>query len=411
MDIIGVIILVLFYVMTPLGVLWLCNRWSLLSKIGAIILVYAVGLVIGLLGLIPDANTAIMSVQENLQSITIVLSIPMMLFSADMTNWSYKKTIKIVLIGILSVIVISFIGSIMFYSLLNHNSVFSEEFYKISGVLVGVYTGGTPNLAALKIMLGMSEEVYTLVYSYDMVVCLVYILFLLLVGIRLFRFLLNGKTKDKNEVIVVNKGLPLTKRKVKGTVYDDGAIYRNLVERRTRKTLYSSFCISVVITAVALGLSFLFSKEIQVVVIMLSVTTLGIAVSFIKRVKRLRRSFDLGIYLVLVFSLIVATMVDLETLFIKGNLIILGYISFVIFGSLLLHIIFSKIFKIDADTSIIASVALINAPPFVPMIAAAMHNKDVVVTGLTVGVIGYAAGNYLGYIVAKITEHMLSYYS
>lgn len=39
--------------------------------------------------------------------------------------------------------------------------------------------------------------------------------------------------------------------------------------------------------------------------------------------------------------------------------------------------------------------ALINSPLFVPMIAESMKNKKVIITGITVGVIGYAVGNYL----------------
>ena len=37
-----------------------------------------------------------------------------------------------------------------------------------------------------------------------------------------------------------------------------------------------------------------------------------------------------------------------------------------------------------------------------PMMAAAMKNRDVLAGGLAVGVVGYAAGNYLGYIMAQL---------
>jgi uncharacterized membrane protein len=44
------------------------------------------------------------------------------------------------------------------------------------------------------------------------------------------------------------------------------------------------------------------------------------------------------------------------------------------------------------------------SPLFVPVIAAAIGNKKVIVSGLTVGIIGYAIGNYLGYIVAEVLK-------
>lgn len=44
----------------------------------------------------------------------------------------------------------------------------------------------------------------------------------------------------------------------------------------------------------------------------------------------------------------------------------------------------------------VSSVALINSPPFVPMVAGVLGNKNVVITGIAVGLLGYALGNYLG---------------
>jgi uncharacterized membrane protein len=76
--------------------------------------------------------------------------------------------------------------------------------------------------------------------------------------------------------------------------------------------------------------------------------------------------------------------------------------SFVIFGSLFIHILLSKIFKIDADTTMTTSVALICSPPFVPVIGGGLKNSKVIIPGLTVGIIGYALGNYLGAIVAEL---------
>ena len=58
--------------------------------------------------------------------------------------------------------------------------------------------------------------------------------------------------------------------------------------------------------------------------------------------------------------------------------------------------------KVDADSMVISSVAFINSPPFVPMISAAMRNKNTLVTGLSAGLIGYAVGNYLGFIMKEL---------
>jgi uncharacterized membrane protein len=74
------------------------------------------------------------------------------------------------------------------------------------------------------------------------------------------------------------------------------------------------------------------------------------------------------------------------------------------FGSLALHMLFSRLFKVDTDTMMVTSTALICSPPFVPVIAGAIKNREVVVSGLTVGIIGYAVGNYLGFLVAQVLK-------
>ena len=61
----------------------------------------------------------------------------------------------------------------------------------------------------------------------------------------------------------------------------------------------------------------------------------------------------------------------------------------------------SIFFRIDTDTMLITSTALICSPPFVPVVAGALRNKEIIITGITVGIIGYAIGNYLGFFVAQ----------
>ncbi len=80
------------------------------------------------------------------------------------------------------------------------------------------------------------------------------------------------------------------------------------------------------------------------------------------------------------------------------------FIGLVIVGSLILHALLSWIFRINVDDYIITSTALSNSPPFVPVVAAALRNKEVVVPGMIIGVIGYAIGNYLGVAIAYLLK-------
>jgi uncharacterized membrane protein len=40
------------------------------------------------------------------------------------------------------------------------------------------------------------------------------------------------------------------------------------------------------------------------------------------------------------------------------------------------------------------------SPPFVPVVAHALKNKYIIISGLIIGIIGYAIGNYLGVLLA-----------
>jgi uncharacterized membrane protein len=84
----------------------------------------------------------------------------------------------------------------------------------------------------------------------------------------------------------------------------------------------------------------------------------------------------------------------------KGMMDLVLFISWCYFGSLFLHILLARIFHIDADNFLITATAFIFSPPFVPLVANALKNKDVIVTGIAGGVIGYMLGNYFGTTLA-----------
>lgn len=137
-------------------------------------------------------------------------------------------------------------------------------------------------------------------------------------------------------------------------------------------------------------------KSSQMVVVILSITTLAIIGSLIPWINRIEKTFQLGMYFVLVFSFAVASMADIGVIFDISFLGLFAYVMYAYFGSLLLHLILSKIFRINADDYLITTTAFIYSPPFVPVIAGALKNKEVIITGITVGIIGYVIGNYLG---------------
>ena len=97
-----------------------------------------------------------------------------------------------------------------------------------------------------------------------------------------------------------------------------------------------------------------------------------------------------------------ATMADLSKIDWNQSLYILLFQAVIIFGPLLLTILLAKLLRVDADTAVITSDTLINSPLCVPMIAATMKNKDVIMVGIANGLLGYAVGNYIGFLMFQL---------
>ena len=382
---------ILFYLLAPYGVILLCRRSRTVARIGAILMMYLLGVVAGNLLIYPFDGVAekLFPLQDALSSVTIPLAMPLILFACNFRDWPAGKTLGSLLIGLVAVVGVTVAGFLLFGKKLG------AEAPAVAGMIVGVYTGGTPNLAAIKMMLGVDEGTYVLMNSFDMLVSFLFLVFLMAVGIRLFRRFLPVA-----RVAEAEKGRPQVGQKLAQSETD---MYRDIFTRKHFLPTLKALGLSVLITGVGLGLSLLLTGGINMIVLILTLTTLAIAASFLPAVKKWEKSYDAGMYLVLIFSLVVASMVDIRSLDFHEGLWLLAYIAFAIFGSLLLQVLLGKLFKIDADTTVITSVAMINSPLFVPMIADSMKNRRVILTGISIGIIGYAVGNYLGVLLA----HML----
>jgi uncharacterized membrane protein len=378
------IVLVLFYVFFPMAILYLCRKFPMVNKLGSVVIAYGFGLILGNTGILPED---IGPVQDTITMITIPLAIPLLLFSANVRSWFMMagKTLLSMVAALLGVIVVVFTGYLIFHG------AGMKEMWKVSGMLVGVYSGGTPNLASLKMMLDVHPDTYIITHTYDMVLSSVYLLFLITLGKRTFGALLRPYPLGK-------RGDDLTVSQLDGR-----DPYKGIFSKRILVPLIKAFGISVLIFAIGGGTSLLVPENTQMVVVILIITTLGILASLMPSINKTEKTFELGMYLILIFSLDVASMANIRDFSGAAPGLFL-YITYVVFGALILHVLLSRYFRVDSDTVMVTSTALICSPPFVPVIAGAIKNREVIISGLTVGILGYAIGNYLGYVVALIIK-------
>jgi len=420
---IKMILLVLFYFLFPLVIIFLCKKWSFLQKFGTIVLAYLFGLIIGTAGVFPKGSEGyrfalqgegvlkkpvlealiaegkavpedimvnnIADVQNNIYTVALLIAFPLLLFSLNIKRWlKYaKKGFLSVGLALVSGIVMVTAGFFIW------KNAFPDA-WKLAGMFEGIYTGGTPNFAALKLILDVDADRFVVLFTYDTIVGAFLVLFFVTVAPRLFRAILP-KFEEKNGI---SADAELVKKETEGL--DD---FSGMLNRKTLFPLLKALGMSILIAGIGATLFFLVPeeyKQYRMAVTVLSITTLGILASLIKSVNKIEKTFQLGMYLILVFSLTVASTSDLRTMFGKGMLDLILFITWCYFGSMILHLILAKIFRIDADNFLITATAFVFSPPFVPLVANALKNKDVIVTGITGGVIGYLLGNYFGATLA-----------
>lgn len=382
----GELVLTLVFVLAPAAVLWACRKVKLLGKLGPVLVLYLIGILIGNIGLIPGlslpAGTA--GIQDILSSAMVPVAIPLMLLGCSFRRSETRSQLLALITGLVAVVMAVAAGYLIFHK--GIDAAGGVNAAEVGGMLTGVYTGGTINLASLKTMLDVPDETYLLLNGYDMVVSFLYLMMLIAFGIKALRRFLPCETFAGEAVDAGTGENP----------------YKGLASRSGLLTLAKLVGVVAVVCGLSYGVTLLLPKLPFMTVFILALTTFGIAASFIPKVRALPYAYDVGMYCIYVFSIVVASMADFRNLDLNGGLGMLGYLSFVIFGSLLLQILLARIFRIDSDTMVVSSVAFICSPPFVPMIAAAMRNRRVLVAGLSIGVVGYAVGNYLGFLISKL---------
>lgn len=415
--------LIVFYLLAPAFLIYLTKISKFLNRLGAVVLAYLLGLIVGNVGILPVASNEfktllgtrmhipnpefleylnnsqlpeadvlvnqVASVQDILFTIIIPLAIPLLLFSLDIRKWLKlaKGAVLSLVLAVFSLLVVIFTGYYFF-----GNSI--EDSNKVAGMMVGVYTGGTPNLAAIGSALKVSPDIFILTHTYDLIAGSVALLFLMTVAQRVFHIFLpkfQVVYKAENKLHLVDES-------------DSIENFDPLFKRKAVPDVLKALGVSVIIFAIGGGLSLLVPKPNDAIVAILSITTLGLLASLIKPINRLRNSFQLGMYLIIAFSLVVSSMANLSNMFQIEFLQLFLYVVYVVFGSIAIHVGLAHIFKIDADTTIISITALTYSPPFVPAVAGALKNKDVIISGLTIGILGYAFGTYLGIFVGTILK-------
>lgn len=385
-------IIIALYILIPILIIECFKRLKWMQKVGTVVAAYAIGIIFALTGLVhfeagTEAAFTFSKLQSTIMSVTVPIAIPLMLFNCDFKLWTkaLPKTIWSLVGGITAVLVAVISGYFIF------RTPDIPEFNKVAAMMTGIYTGGTMNFNALGASLGVDKTLMAIVLAFEMVFTTPYIFFMIGGGYKFFRKILPYQD-------ITRKG-----RTDEEVATKDVENYRGMFDKKNVGGMFIGLGLSVVFLAIGAGLALLITGTLNELVVILTITTLSIIASFFKKVRELPKTFELGMFFILIFSVIVASLFDIHS--VNGGSMMIGlFVAWVMIIAAGLHLLFCRIAHVSGDLFCVSQIALLCSPPFVPPVVGAMQNKKVLISGIVIGLVGYAVGTYLGVAIAFLLK-------
>ena len=183
-DLLQLVLLIFFPLLAQRLSSWK-SGWKWLSPV---VQCYAIGILLRNSGFFPVNEL----LAETFRDLSILLAIPLLLFSTDLRRW-WKEARKATLafgLCVVSGVVASMLWALVFrYSL--------PDIWRIAGMLVGVYTGGTPNMNAIGLALGVPDAEILYLNGADIFCGGLFLLFLLSVAGKVYGWWLKVEKRGK----------------------------------------------------------------------------------------------------------------------------------------------------------------------------------------------------------------------
>lgn len=263
-----------------------------------------------------------------------------------------------------------------------------DETWKLSGQFTGTYTGGGVNFAALARAFDTSSDLFTAAITADVILTAFWMAACLAVPVIL------GKRRQESPV----ERDPAPARDAPMT------LERSLHSSGRALTLLDAAGV-VMVALVALVGARTLAEHVPVFPEVLWLTSLALVAAPIPAVKRLRGAALIGNYLVLLFlasngaQSVVQNIVRVGPAVFYFACITVALHGVVIFGA-------GRLLKIDFGTLAVASQANVGGAASAMAMASARGYGDRLLPGVAVGLLGYAMGNYLGFVVATMMRSL-----
>ena len=132
---IGNILLLLFYITAPAGILFVCRKNKVFGKIGPVLTLYLLGVLVANIGIFPAEESEykkLFDFMESFSGALIPLALPMILFGCNFRKFSLGKSLGAFVIGAVSVVAFVLAGYLIFKDNLGEEGPFSFAYAAIA---------------------------------------------------------------------------------------------------------------------------------------------------------------------------------------------------------------------------------------------------------------------------------------
>jgi uncharacterized membrane protein len=341
-----------------LGIYSEYKKWF--GKLSGILVTMISMSLLSMAGVVPVASNPNIKVDvyEMVFSYFIPISIPMLLFSTNITK-IIKESGKLLVAYIIGAIGIV-IGCFIAYSFID----LGEDSGNTAGVIAATLIGGSVNfIAAAKILNFSTNPMFTATIAVDNFVSNLYTLFLFLTPSIIFlsRFFVKPKKEnleDKDEKQLEEK-FPITMERI-------------------AVSLFIAALIAAMGNIIAPPLQNLLQTDLNLSLLLITIFAVVAANLFPKKLIALEKtSFSLGMWMMYVFLAVIGAATNIEQILSIGPSVLLFYITIMLFHFVFL-VSLAKLFKLDVYEVVVSSAANIMGPSVAAPMAASMGRKKLV---------------------------------
>ncbi|HBE9332078.1 UNVERIFIED_CONTAM: DUF819 domain-containing protein [Clostridioides difficile] len=352
------------------------QRYKAIKSLGPALTIIIMGIILSNLKVVPVST----ELYGTISTYAIPVSMTIMLMSVDlkeMTKLSREPLIAI-FVAVLTVSIMAFLFGLVFAEKIS-------EGWKVAGMFVGTYTGGSANLTAIGTGLNVSRQTLAAANAADYVI-----------GVPTLIFMFALPTILKNS----KKFKKLWPYHVEESELEDCQNEEFMESKEwSIKDIAWMLAIGFVVTEVSTILAGYFNSSFSSAARILLVTTISIIIAQLKPVKKLKGNLDLGLFVALFFLCTIGFSVDIKE-FLGSTFTITLYCFSIIFASFVFHLSITRLLKIKYQYVILSIVGAIADGPTSALVAASAKWNSLVSVAVVMGVIGGVLGNYAGISVA-----------